>query len=69
MRKALSTENLKVIYGHIARRYDFQHGLITFRADQKGRRILVKNSVNEGDKVLDCGSGTGTTGILAAKKL
>ena len=69
MRKALSTENLKVIYGHIARRYDFQHGLITFRADQKGRRILVKNSVNKGDKVLDCGSGTGTTGILAAKKV
>ena len=69
MRKALSTEKLKGIYGHIAKRYDFQHALITASADQKGRRILVENSVNEGDAVLDCGSGTGTTGIMAAKKV
>jgi len=69
VRKALSTENLKSIYGHIANRYDFQHALITARADQRGRRILVENAVNEGDEVLDCGSGTGTTGILAAKKV
>jgi len=69
MRKALSTEKLKGIYGHIAKRYDLQHGLITFSADQKGRRTLVENSVNKGDEVLDCGSGTGTTGIMAAKKV
>lgn len=69
MRKALSTERLKDIYGNIAKRYDFQHALITFRADQKGRKILVENSVNEGDEVLDCGAGTGTTGIMAAKKV
>lgn len=69
MRKALSTERLKDIYGHIAKRYDFQHAFITFRADQKGRKILVENSVNEGDEVLDCGAGTGTTGIMAAKKV
>jgi len=69
MRKALGTEKLKDVYGHIAKRYDFQHALITFRADQKGRRILVENSVYEGDEVLDCGSGTGTTGIMAAKKV
>ena len=69
MRKALSTEKLKGIYGHIAKRYDFQHALITASADQKGRRILVENSVNEGDAVLDCGSGTGTTGIMAARKV
>ena len=69
MRKALSTEKLKNIYRHIAKRYDFQHALITFRADQKGRKILVENSVDEGDEVLDCGSGTGTTGIIAAKKV
>jgi len=68
MRKAINPEKLKSIYGRIAKRYDFQHALITFRADQKGRRILVENSVNEGDKVLDCGSGTGTTGIMAAKR-
>ena len=68
MRKALSIEKLKRIYGHIAKRYDFQHALITFRSDQKGRRILVENSVNQGDEVLDCGAGTGTTGIMAARK-
>jgi ubiquinone/menaquinone biosynthesis C-methylase UbiE len=68
MRKALSREKLKGIYGHIAKRYDFQHALITFRADQKGRRILVEYSVNEGDEILDCGAGTGTTGIMAAKR-
>jgi ubiquinone/menaquinone biosynthesis C-methylase UbiE len=69
MRKALSTEKLKGIYGHIAKRYDFQHALITASADQKGRKILVENAVKEGDEVLDCGSGTGTTGIMAAKKV
>ena len=69
MRIALTPEKLEDIYGHIAKRYDFQHSLITFSTDQKGRRILVENSVNEGDDVLDCGAGTGTTGIMAAKKV
>jgi demethylmenaquinone methyltransferase/2-methoxy-6-polyprenyl-1,4-benzoquinol methylase len=69
MRKALSKEKLNGIYGRIAKRYDFQHSLITFNADQNGRRILVENTVNEGDEVLDCGAGTGTTGIMAAKKV
>ena len=69
MRTALGTEELKAIYGHIAKRYDFQHALITFSTDQKGRRILVENTVNDGDEVLDCGSGTGITGIMAAKKV
>jgi len=69
MRKALGTEELKSIYQNIAKRYDFQHSLITFNADQKGRMILVENTVNEGDEVLDCGSGTGSTGIMAAKKV
>ncbi len=61
-------EELKSIYGRIAKRYDFQHALITARADQRGRRLLVEKSVSEGDEVLDCGSGTGTTGIMAAKQ-
>ena len=69
MQKALGTDVLKSVYRHIARRYDFQHALITARADQKGRRILVEHAVNEGDAVLDCGAGTGTTGILAARKV
>ena len=69
MRGALSMEELKSIYGHIAKRYDFQHALITARADQRGRKLLVENSTSEGNEVLDCGSGTGTTGIMAAKKV
>jgi demethylmenaquinone methyltransferase/2-methoxy-6-polyprenyl-1,4-benzoquinol methylase len=67
VRKALSTEKLTTVYGHIAKRYDFLHALITARADQRGRKILVENAVNEGSDVLDCGSGTGTTGIMAAR--
>jgi demethylmenaquinone methyltransferase/2-methoxy-6-polyprenyl-1,4-benzoquinol methylase len=68
VRKALSKETLRSIYGRIAKRYDFQHGLITAKADQRGRKILVNNTVQEGDRVLDCGAGTGTTGILAAMR-
>jgi ubiquinone/menaquinone biosynthesis C-methylase UbiE len=68
VRKALSVDELKGVYARIAKRYDFQHALITARADQRGRRLLVDESVREHDKVLDCGSGTGTTGILAAKR-
>ena len=68
MRKALSIDELKGVYGRIAKRYDSQHAIITAKADQRGREILVENAVTEGDKILDCGSGTGTTGILAAKK-
>jgi demethylmenaquinone methyltransferase/2-methoxy-6-polyprenyl-1,4-benzoquinol methylase len=68
MRKGLSKETLRGIYGRIAKRYDFQHGLITAKADQRGRKILVNNTVQEGDRVLDCGAGTGTTGILAAMR-
>jgi len=69
MREALSVEELRGIYARIAQRYDLQHGLITARADERGRRLLVDKAVREGDRVLDCGSGTGTTGILAAKRV
>jgi len=69
VRKALGTERLKSIYGRIARGYDFQHAFLTAGSDQKGRNILVENAVREGDVVLDCGAGTGTTGIMAARKV
>ena len=69
MRGARGIQELKSIYEHIAKRYDLQHALITARSDQRGRRLLVNHSVKEGDAVLDCGSGTGATGILAAKKV
>ena len=68
MRAALGTDTLKAVYGKLARRYDLQHALLTARSDQRGRRLLVARAVREGDRVLDCGAGTGTTGILAARR-
>jgi len=68
VRAALSMDTLKGVYGRIAGRYDIQHGLITARSDQRGRRLLVDRAVAAGDTVLDCGSGTGTTALLAAGK-
>lgn len=69
MRTGLSTEKIKYTYARVARRYDRQHAFITAGSDNRGRAILVKGAVREGDVVLDCGAGTGTTGIMAAKKV
>ena len=55
MRNALNAEELKGIYARIAKRYDFQHALITASADQRGRTLLVGRTVSPTDKVLDCG--------------
>lgn len=68
MRSALSPETLKRVYGRIAARYDLQHALLTARSDQRGRELLVEQAVRSGDRVLDCGAGTGSTGILAARR-
>jgi len=68
MRPALPIEKLKSVYGLIAKRYDLQHTLITSGTDQKGRKLLVEKAISEGNRILDCGSGTGKTGIMAAKK-
>ncbi len=68
MRKALGIDSLTGIYARLAQRYDWQHRLITFASDQRGRRMLVEAAVREGDRVLDCGAGTGTTGLMAAHK-
>jgi ubiquinone/menaquinone biosynthesis C-methylase UbiE len=69
MRAGLGVDKLKAVYGKLANRYDLQHALLTARSDQRGRRLLVQRAVREGDRVLDCGAGTGTTGILAAKRV
>jgi demethylmenaquinone methyltransferase / 2-methoxy-6-polyprenyl-1,4-benzoquinol methylase len=69
MRTGLRIEELERTYARVAGRYDRQHAFITAKSDQRGRAILVKNTVREGDAVLDCGAGTGTTGIMAAKKV
>lgn len=68
MRQALDKETLKAVYNHAARRYDFQHSFLTANSDQRGRELLVEEAVTPGNKVLDLGAGTGSTGLLAAKK-
>jgi len=69
MRRALSTDRLKAIYSQIADGYDRRHALLTAFADGRGRRLLVETAVREADRVLDCGTGTGSTGLLAAGKV
>lgn len=67
MRQALQPHRLQAVYDHVAGHYDFLHGLLTARSDQRGRRLLVEKSVRTGERVLDCGAGTGSTGLLAAQ--
>ncbi len=68
MREGLSNDTLQSIYRRVAGHYDFQHGLLTAKSDARGRRLVVEQTVREGNKVLDCGSGTGSTGLMAAQK-
>ena len=69
MRTGLEIEQLRRVYGRIARRYDHRHALVTARSDQRGRALLVDAAVGEGDVVLDCGAGRGSTGIMASKRV
>ncbi len=69
MREALDTQTLRSVYDRVAKRYDFQHAFLTARSDQLGRELLVEGTVRAGDKVLDCGAGTGSTALLAAEKV
>lgn len=59
---------LRTVYDRVASRYDFQHAFVTAGSDQRGRRILVEQAVGLGDTILDCGSGTGSTALLALEK-
>ena len=67
MREALSVDALRSIYGRVARRYDAQHGFLTAYSDGRGRELVVRATVRAGEGVLDCGAGTGSTGLLAAR--
>lgn len=66
MRPALDPAFLRTVYDGVAHRYDRWHALATARTDQRGRQVLVRRCVREGDLVLDAGGGTGLTTVLAA---
>lgn len=68
MRNAMDKGALREVYDRVANRYDFQHSFFTAGSDQRGRRILVDQAVGPGDSILDCGSGTGSTALLALEK-
>lgn len=68
MREGLGTDQLQSIYNRISKRYDFQHAFLTARSDWRGRRMVVEKTVKPGDSILDCGAGTGSTSLLAARK-
>jgi len=68
VRQALHPHALRGIYDRIAGRYDLQHAFVTAGADGRGRRMLVREAVRPGDRVLDAGGGTGSTGLLAAER-
>jgi ubiquinone/menaquinone biosynthesis C-methylase UbiE len=69
MREAIEKNKLRSIYDRVAKRYDYQHSFFTWKSDQRGRKLLIEKTVRTGDTVLDCGAGTGTTGLLAAQKI
>jgi ubiquinone/menaquinone biosynthesis C-methylase UbiE len=69
MRRGLDRAKLKSLYDRVAGRYDVQHKLSTAGSDQRGREILVDAAVKAGQTVLDCGAGTGSTALLAARKV
>ena len=69
MRKAIDSVKLQGVYDRAASHYDLQHALLTFRSDARGRRLVVDQGVHPGDRVLDCGAGTGSSSLLAAAKV
>lgn len=68
MVKPITPEKLKSVYNKVSSHYDWQHSLITFNSDQKGRELVVEKTVGQGDTVIDAGAGTGTTALMAAQK-
>jgi len=68
MRQALDPVTLDLVYDHVAGHYDLQHRILTAGSDERGRRLLVGRAVQDGDDVLDCGAGTGSTALLAARR-
>lgn len=69
MRHAYSQAKVTRIYNRVAKHYDALHGFLTAHSDQRGRRMVVAKTVRAGDCVLDTGSGTGSTALLAAQRV
>lgn len=69
MRTGLPFGRLRDVYDRVAGRYDLQHGFLTAWSDQRGRELVVQHAVEPGDHVLDAGSGTGSTALLAADRV
>ena len=69
MRQGLAKETLKDVYDRSAGRYDRLHALLTFSSDRRGREMVVSRAVSAGDRVLDCGAGTGSTALAAAARV
>ena len=56
------------MFDRIAPRYDLLNRLLTFRLDQRWRRLAVKRlKIGAGDTVVDLGCGTGDLSELAAE--
>lgn len=68
MQQALDPRFLRRLYDRLAGRYDLQHAVITAGADGRGRRALVGAAIRPGDRILDAGGGTGSTGLLALQQ-
>jgi demethylmenaquinone methyltransferase/2-methoxy-6-polyprenyl-1,4-benzoquinol methylase len=69
MRAALDQSKVTSIYDKKSKWYDLQHGLVTLKSDERGRRMVVDQGVREGDRVLDAGGGTGSTALRAAARV
>ena len=68
MKKPLGIDILRLVYDRSAGHYDYLHSFLTLNSDDRGRRLVVDMTVKQGDRVLDAGSGTGTTAVYAARK-
>jgi len=63
----MKSKQVKKRYDYLAKIYDLLHHLQTLWADDKHRKKVIKSvPVQGGDVVLDVGTGTGLTAIMAA---
>jgi ubiquinone/menaquinone biosynthesis C-methylase UbiE len=69
MPQALPRAKLRAVYDHVARWYDVQHRVVTFGSDQRGREMVVRRTVREGDRVIDAGAGTGASALMASVRV